>query len=350
MLEAKKLVINVVTWNSLAYMPDLLGSLGGQDAPFFTVTVVDNASDDGAPAWLQEHFPETVVLRNIRNLGFARAHNQAIELALSRWENKDLENRYIMLANPDMTFSPNAVRVLVAHMDANPDVAACGPKLLRAYTKNEGEHEETTTDFSDTLDSTGLCITKARRIYDRGAGEKDEGQYDGAIDVFGLSGACVMFRASALVAAKIGGEFFDEDFFAYKEDADLAWRLQRLGYKSHFVPQAVAWHFRRVPSNPGLGHFAAWKMRRSKSPFVNFLSTRNHGWMILKNDSAANLFLHLPWWKTYEIGKVIAACFSLSSLKGEFASLAGMPKMLRKRFAYSKRFTANSADLRKWFK
>lgn len=350
MLEAKKLVINIVTWNSLAYLPDLFGSLNGQDTSDFTITAVDNASDDGTSAYLQEHFPETVVLRNTRNLGFARAHNQAMELALSRWDNKDLENRYILLANPDMIFSPNAVRLLLAHMDANSDTAVCGPKLLRAYSKNRGEHEDKAVDFSDTLDSTGLCITKARRIFDRGAGEKDGGQYDGEVDVFGFSGACAMFRASALVAAKVDGEIFDEDFFAYKEDADLAWRLQRLGFKARFVPQAAAWHFRRVPSDPKAGYFSAWKKRRAKSPFINFLSTRNHGWMILKNDSVINLLLHLPWWLPYEIGKAVAACFSLSGLRGELTSLAGIPKMLKKRRVFSKRVTENSAAVRKWFK
>lgn len=346
--EAKRISVNVVTWNSMAYVPNLLASLAEQETPDFTVTVVDNASTDGTLAWIRESRPDTAVLRNFRNQGFSRAYNQAVSLAFSRWGDAGLDSRYVLIANPDVEFAPNALRQMLAMMDANPGVAACGPMLLRCYMESGSEEDRREVVRTNVIDSAGIQIRKSRRVVDRGAGEENNGQFDLGLDVFGFSGACVMFRASALLAAKLAGEFFDEDMFAYKEDADFAWRMRRLGFEARFAPQAVAWHHRRVPSDPNAGWLASWTSRRSRSPYVKFLSTRNHGWMILKNDTAGNLLLHLPWWLPYELAKAVAGCISWTTIKGEIASLAGVPKMLKKRTELAARAKVSGAAMRKW--
>jgi GT2 family glycosyltransferase len=348
MEEAQRVAVNVVVWNSMAYLPNLLASFDAQDTREFMVTLVDNASSDGTVAWVQEHHPSVAMLRNFRNQGFSRAHNQAIALVISRWPEQELERRYILIANPDLEFSPGSIRLLTAYMDAHPDVAACTPKLLRA-SMQAGDDERREMLRTTTIDSTGLVITKARRVFDRGAGEEDRGQYDNARDIFGCSGACVLFRASSLLASKCAGEVFDEDIFAYKEDVDLAWRMRRLGYRAMFVPEAVVWHHRRAPSAPGAGWLSAFFSRRRKSPFVNYLSTRNHGWVLLKNDEIGNALLHAIWWLPYEIFKAVAAIFSWSGLKGEASSLIGIPRALSKRADLSQRVKTRGGEIRKWF-
>ncbi|MBU1348890.1 glycosyltransferase family 2 protein [Patescibacteria group bacterium] len=348
MEEAKRISVDVVTWNSMAYVPNLLASLHEQDMAGFTVTMVDNASTDGTLAWIQTNHPEVALLRNFRNQGFSRAYNQAISLAFSRWGDAPLESRYVLVANPDIEFAPNALRQMMAVMDAEPDVAVCGPMLLRCYMEAGSDEDRHEVVRTNVIDSTGLQIRKTRRVVDRGAGQEHNGQFDLGTEVFGFSGACVMFRASALLASKLAGELFDEDFFAYKEDVDLAWRMRRLGFKARFVPSAVAWHHRRVPSAPGAGWVRSFTRRRSRSPFVKFLSTRNHGWVILKNDTVGNLLLHLPWWLLYELAKAFACLFSWSSLKGEVASLAGISRMLRKRAELVKRAKVGGVAIRTW--
>jgi len=347
--EAKRISVNVVTWNSMAYVPNLLGSLREQDTADFTVTLVDNASTDGTLAWIQENHPEAAVLRNFRNQGFSRAYDQAISLAFSRWGESGLDDKYVLIANPDIEFAPDALRQMLGIMDVHKDVAACGPMLLRCYMGTGSDEDRREVVRTAVIDSAGLQIRKSRRVVDRGAGQENNGQFDLVTEAFGFSGACVMFRASALLASKLAGEFFDEDMFAYKEDVDLAWRMRRLGFEARFVPQAVAWHHRRVPSDPNAGWLASWRNRRSRSPYVKFLSTRNHGWTILKNDTAGNLFIHLPWWLPYEFAKFIAGFLSWTTLKGEVASLAGVPKMLRKRAELTKRAKVGGAAIRKWF-
>lgn len=348
MEEAKRVAVNVVTWNSQAYLPNLLSSLEEQDTRDFMVTMVDNASTDGTVNWLQESHPEVAVLRNFRNQGFSRAHNQAIAMVLSRWTESELDKRYVLVTNPDLEFSATAIRTLTEYMDAYPDVAACTPKLLRAFITSVDE-DRRETERTNIIDSTGLTITKARRAFDRGAGEEDSGQYDMKTDIFGCSGACVMFRASALLASKCAGEIFDEDIFAYKEDVDLAWRMRRLGFRASFVPTAVVWHHRRAASAPKASWLKTLSLRKSKSPFVNYLSTRNHGWVLWKNDEIGNALLHLIWWVPYEVAKSIGALFSWSAIKGEAASLVGIPKMLKKRADLKDRIKVSGSETRKWF-
>lgn len=348
MEEAKKIVVDIVAWNSLAYLQNLFATLQEQDTTDFTVSVVDNASDDGTSRWMMAHQPAVTMLRNFRNQGFARAHNQAISLALTRWPEESWSQRYILVVNPDIEFSPSCLRVLAEAMDAHPDVAVCGPKLLRAFVKSQDEGRME-TEHTSVIDSTGLIIKKSRRSFDRGAGEADRGQYDDKVDVFGISGACVMFRASALAEAKLGGEFFDEDFFAYKEDVDLAWRMRKLGMKAMFVPQAIAWHHRTAPSIQKGGAIGAWKLRRKKSPTINRLSTRNHHWMMWKNDASGDVLMHAIWIVPYEAAKACASIFSLPVLRGNLAALAGIGKMWKKRRELGRRTKLKGKAMRAWF-
>lgn len=375
--SAKRLVVNIATWNSARFLPNLFASLDAQTSRAFSVTVVDNASSDGTLAWLetrvatdaaqgerQERESETEteeqppamvnrapvgILRNFRNQGFSRAHNQAIALALTRWEGEDLEQRYVMVANPDLEFAPNAIEQIIAFMDAHPDVASCAPKLLRAVVASPAEDGLSEIQHTRTIDAFGIAITKARRAVDRGAGEEDRGQYDTDTHLFGPSGACAIYRVSALRQVRLGTEWFDEQFFAYQEDVDLAWRFRLLGLESRLVPTAVVWHHRRAQAETTNNWFAAWRRRAARSSYVNFFSTRNHGWLILKNDTFVNLLLHAPWWLPYEVAKFLAGLISPTQFRAQLASLSGMPAVLRKRKELMKQAKVTPVEMRKWF-
>ncbi|MFA5935834.1 MAG: glycosyltransferase family 2 protein [Patescibacteria group bacterium] len=347
--EAKRVAVNIVTWNSMAYLPNLLSSLDEQDTRDFMVTMVDNASTDGTVAWLQEQRPDVAALRNFRNQGFARAHNQAIAMVLSRWSEDALESRYVLVTNPDLEFASDAIRKLTEFMDAHPEIAACGPKLLRAKTVAGDLDGGRETDRTTIIDSAGIVMYRSRRHADRGAGEEDTNQY-AAGDVFGLSGACAMFRASALVASKLAGEVFDEDFFAYKEDVDLAWRMRRLGYRAAYVPEAIAWHHRRAKSvEQGFLWLKAFVHRFTKPAYANRLSTRNHVWLIIKNDSFWNIIMHLPWILPYEFGKTLVGLFSPSTWQAWGQAIIGIPGIWKKRNELSKRTVIQPSQTRRWF-
>jgi len=225
-----------------------------------------------------------------------------------------------------------------------------GGKLL--HIKKEENFESGFRDSIKTniIDSAGLKIFKNRRVADRGAGEADRGQYDTEEEVFGISGALALYRLSALHAVSGRRGFFDNNFFAYKEDVDLAWRLRRFGWSSWHIPSALAYHYRGAYASEGRTFGRAIKERRAKSKIVNELSARNHWLTLLKNDSPLNVFCHLPQIAVYEAGKL--AYFLLREPKTFFASLGGLrevPGILRDRIYFRGRVRAKAGEIRKWF-
>jgi len=147
---------------------------------------------------------------------------------------------------------------------------------------------ESDSHKTNIIDSTGIYFTRNMRHLDRGAEEIDHGQYNEAQCVFGASGAAAFFRREFIADVSVDGEFFDEDFFSYREDADLAWRAQLMGSKCLYVPVAVAWHVRRVTPE-----------RREQLPLlVNWHSVKNRFLMRGKNASGWlcwRLFWPVAW-------------------------------------------------------
>ncbi|MFA4954229.1 MAG: glycosyltransferase family 2 protein [Patescibacteria group bacterium] len=346
MQEAQKLSVNLVTWNSLPYLANFFAALGAQDFREFTVTVIDNASTDGTAKWLEAEHPEVTVFRNFKNQGVARAKNQALTLALSRWPEEEYARRYILTVNPDIELAPDCLGKLVSQLEEDAGLDSCGPKLFRAYTKAE-EDGARESERTNILDSTGSFIARSRRVVERGAGQEDDGRYDGKPEVFGVNGTCVVYRAAALMAAKLDGEFFDEDFFMYYEDADLAWRMRRFGMRAAFVPQAHAWHNRASAELRGRGRFRSRRAYGTQSKAV-YLQARNALWLWLKNDEGLNRLAHLPWIAGSCITQGLAALFSWSRLTGFFGACGGAWKIWRKRRMFGSRIKLRGAELRRW--
>lgn len=331
MQEAKTVGINVVAWNSMAYVPSLLVSLDAQTTQDFSVTIVDNASNDGAIPWLQGERQDVTVLRNFRNQGYARAQNQAAALLMTRWSEEVLPHRYLLIVKPDIEFAPNAIEKMVSYMDAHPDVMMCGPKVLRAkaIANEDGTRE---AERLSVIDSLGVSITKARRLKDRGAGEEDTGQISDVSDVFTLPGACIMLRASAVKKLLVKGELFDEDFSSSFETVDLCWRATRAGMPIRAIPEAVVWHHRRL--------YTSDKETRA---------VRNRLWLLVKNDEAGNLFLHLPWALPSFLAGMFLGIFRPTRWKAWIQAIGGLPKMIAKRREYASRVSVSGKAIRAWF-
>lgn len=339
--------LNLVAWNSMAFLPSLFETLDLQTLPL-RITMVDNASSDGSGNWVASNYPRVGMLRNMRNYGFARAHNQAIRLALNSWQNEDLAHCYILVSNIDIEYESDCIQKMFEYMETHPEVDGCTPKLLRSHLQYS-DADNKVTIRTDVLDSTGLSLTRTLRAFDRGAGEEDRGQYDQSLEVFGGTGACSMYRASSVQRASQDQQFFDEDLFAYKEDVDVAWRMRHLGMKFVYVPSARAWHHRLAPSQNKSKWLEAWKRRRSKPTFVNYLSTRNHWWVLAKNLTKKEFFHCFFWLLFYEFAKFIGSLISWSALRGYAASLKGLPLAFKKRKNLLSNIAAPYADLSVWF-
>ena len=144
---------------------------------------------------------------------------------------------WMLSLNPDVLLSPGFLTKLVEAGESDARIGTVCGKLLRWGPGGE---------LTNIIDSTGIYFLRNLRHLDRGNGQVDRGQYEAPEYVFGATGAAALYRRTMVEDITSGGEFFDEDFFAYREDADVAWRAQLMGWSCLYTPQAVAWHVRRV--------------------------------------------------------------------------------------------------------
>ena len=201
------------------------------------------------------------------------------------------------------------------------------------------------------IDTVGLCISRGGRTKDSGQGHEDKGQFDEEKEVFGISGACPLYRREALEDAKYKDEYFDEDFFMYKEDVDLSWRLQLLGYKFLYYPKALAFHGRGTGVIKRDSVRETFKNRKRLSKFQRTYSFRNHHLMLFKNLTPWNYiknFFHLATRNTASlIYALVYEPFVLKSLVEYFKLL---PKMARKRRHLMKKKRAKSSRINRFMK
>lgn len=208
----------IVTWNSAYLVEGVLSAVATQTLEPGRVLVVDNGSHDvGLLATIMEKFPSYQLLKLDENRGFAAANNAGIKLC----ETVD----FIALLNPDAFPEPDWLAALVAAARRYPEAAAFGSRLL--------DHADPTR-----LDGAGDFLTVAGKPGRRGHGLSAGDRFLQGEAIFSPCAAAALYRYPALVS--IGG--FDESFFCYVEDIDVAFRLLLAGYGSRYVPESVVRH------------------------------------------------------------------------------------------------------------
>jgi GT2 family glycosyltransferase len=240
-----KLIVGFLTYNELSskYLKEFLGSLekalGFLNRSDFKVFAFDNSPLDNSENKLFinefnvshnnliEYFTEN------KNLGFGKAFNILINKA------KFLEAEYFLVLNPDMILDPEAVKRLLEVMERDSELSAVAPKI---YYWDFLKLQKT-----NKIDSLGIIVKPGLRFYDLGQGAEDIGQFDNQ-QIIGPSGAAGLFRLKDLDNISLINDnrkqYFDERFFMYKEDCDLAYRLYLAHLKTAIVPGALVYHDR----------------------------------------------------------------------------------------------------------
>jgi GT2 family glycosyltransferase len=259
--------VTIVTFNSARFIAQCLQHVLEMDYPKLEVVVVDNASSDETPTILEQFEHKIKVVYNDRNLGFAGGQNQAMGLSHADW---------FLVLNPDVRVTRSFVSDLVAAGKADETIGSVCGKLL-------GMGADLTIPTQPVFDSTGIYFTPNLRHFDRGSQVPDTGQYEKGEFVFGATGAACLYRRKMMDDIALDGEYFDDDFFAYREDADLAWRAQLYGWKCWYTPDAVAYHVRHVLPDK----------RAALPALINMHSVKNRWLMRIKNITADLYLRHL---------------------------------------------------------
>lgn len=299
----------VVNWNGAAVLPGCLASLAAQTYPDYEVILVDNGSSDDSVAVAGQADIPVRIIRNTVNKGFCGANNQGIEAA---------QGTYIALLNNDAEAAPQWIAALVQALELAPNCGMVASKILLF-------------DDHSRIDKVGHLIYPDGQNRGRGSGETDHGQYEIPEETLWPDGCAALYSAAML--SQIGG--FDEDFFAYADDADLGFRGRIAGWKAVYTPAAVVHH----RGGSTLGRYSSKRL---------FLIERNRIWLVAK------LFpLRLwPLVPIYFLRRVWATAFAVSQESGEaynaageigvfaliqcvtkanLAALLGLPRMIRKR-------------------
>jgi len=330
----------IVTWNSAPFLRRCLAALSAQTYPEVALIHIDNASEDDSIALVRECYPRARQIANDSNRGFSAAVNQGVRLA---------HGEFVFLLNPDAFLEPDYVAKLVAALTGGIGMAT--GTLLQAETK--------------LVDSKGIRMTRSGRHFDIDQGMRDEGSRGLAVsqsrgaslsatqprdpataqprnrEVFGVSGAAALYSMSFINEVTIGGEFLDEDFFTFREDADVAWRGQLLGWRAIHVPDAVAHHVRTVTP----------EKRRSLPAVTNMHGVKNRFLLRLKNEGLYLAIRNAPFELTRDL-VAIAATLTIerSSLPALTWLWKNRRRIMEKRRAIQSRRRVSDRQLAGWFR
>lgn len=361
-----KISIIIIHYNTPDFLKGCLDAIFAQTYRNIEVIFIDNNSPDRSGLeFVQKeygHKESLLIVDNEENLGYARAANQGIRIAI---EGKDPheaiftdkilpadipktpvnfeKSDYVVITNPDIIYTSTYFEKIIARIERDGHIAAITGKVYK-YDFDRGKP-------TNIIDTVGLFAYKNRRIIDDGQGLIDDGQFDEECEIFGISGACPLYRTKALEDVKILGEYFDEDFFMYKEDVDLSWRFLLFGWKNLYYPGAIAYHGRGTGVQRRFFNKEILAHRGRLSKFQKKYSFKNQHLMERKNELWGNFFADFFPIIFKKIAMFAYVTFREPYLWGSyFAYLKQLPKALKKRKEIMKRRKISGKEMGKWFK
>jgi GT2 family glycosyltransferase len=261
-----------VTWNAKKYVDECLRSLDQCKELPLEIIVVDNASTDGTTELIAKKFANCKLIRNAKNLGFAKANNVGI---------KQSRGKYICLINSDVVLPSGCLTNLFRYMEANPSVGIVGPQMLGP----DGAVRRSSMRFPSLRNSVGRAIGADRLpllSHLLGGQMMSDFNHNEVADVEILNGWFWMIRREAL--EQIG--LLDERFFIFGEDMDWCRRFREAGWRLVFYPKARAIHYGGASSSAAPVRFYV-EMQRA-----NLRYWRKHHGMLARSANYGIVFAH----------------------------------------------------------
>ena len=400
--------ISLINYNGRKFVFQAIESAVDQNYPNLEIILIDNDSTDGTREEIEKKIPEweerrrniaykcsstdkrrlgvvgkrelskgstqeyganrIIYIKNTENAGFGKPHNEAMRM---------MRGDFILLLNYDAILAPDYIENVLKPFE-DKKVGAVQGKLLRYdFDKNELYKNKENPELN-TIDTTGLMMLKNRRIVCIGQGEADKGQFEEEKEVFGADGAVPVYRKEALEDVKLrimnheseitnhgsldntlhvtrntlhDYEYFDENFFMYKEDVDLAWRMRLAGWKAVYTPKAAAYHGRGSGDSMANNYIDIIKERRKINNFAKYLSFKHQRLMQIKNDFPSLLFTkHFPRFIIKELGAwaymAVFERFLFKILKDLYKDV---PIFIKKRKMVMAKKRVSAKEMERWF-
>ena len=243
----------IVNYNGANFLERCLLSLAAQTFRAFEIILVDNASSDDSCAFVEKNFPRIKLIRSETNVGFAAGNNLGIRAA---------RGNLIATLNTDTEVEKDYLEKLCAPI-RDEKIGACAPLMLEMERRN-------------VVDAAGIVVDAFGYAWNVGAGQSAN-EFVGTREIYGACAGAALYRKAML--DEIG--LFDDDYFGFYEDADLAWRAHNAGWKTIFVPTARVAHT----------HGASFG---KISPRKTYLLARNRWWTTFKNFPTPQFYFTLP--------------------------------------------------------
>ena len=226
------LSIIIVNYNVKHFLNQCLKSIQqAKNTLEIEVYVVDNNSVDNSVDMVKKEFPDVNLIENKKNVGFAKANNQAIKLS---------KGKYILLLNPDTIIQENTLTETIAFFNKNTQAGGVGVKMI----DGKGHFLPESKRSFPTPSIAFYKIFGLSRLFPK---SKIFGKYhlkyldkDEVHEIDVISGAFLMTKKNLI--SKIG--MLDEDFFMYGEDIDLSYRIQKSGFKNYYLPHTSIIHYK----------------------------------------------------------------------------------------------------------
>jgi GT2 family glycosyltransferase len=202
--------------NGRPYLEKCLASLDNQDFSHHEVIVVDNGSTDASVEFMRTHFPKMSIIALGKNRGFSRAVNEGIKRA---------KGKYVLLLNNDVEADPRLLRHLHKAINTSDNADFCACRMMNFHRR-------------ELIDGVGDGFPRKGKAFRIGHGLKYGPPFHRRRRVFGACAGAAFYRKTLF--DEVG--LFDEDFFAYHEDADWNFRANLMGYRCFYIPEAVVYH------------------------------------------------------------------------------------------------------------
>lgn len=253
-----KVAVVILNWNGKGFLEKFLPTVIENSKGVADVIVADNASTDDSVKFLAQNFPDTEVIVNTENGGFAKGYNDALS---------KVKADYYILLNSDIEVTPGWIEPVIQLMESDDQIVACQPKLRDYFNQDAFEYAGAAGGF---IDKYGYPFCRGRLFQNI---ENDNSQFDDPIEIFWATGACLFVKAT--IYHELGG--LDERFFAHMEEIDFCWRAKNKGYKIMYCPDSTVFHV-------GGGTLPKRSWRKT------YLNMRNNNIMLYKNLPSSRLF------------------------------------------------------------